>query len=397
MIMHNKILLASILSLFVCAVLNAFDYGAELSNAGGYNYSGSASWYTDQKETLWVSIPLDSANRNSLAIEASAYAAKPVGATALTFFADIDLFRFSLLPLSSGNTIISLDAGRIPVSDTTGLILNQSVDGAELHGSFRFGNIDFLAGYTGLQNVRKNTTLMTDDDYADANTTKVYATGASRVVGKCTIQIPQLIGNTDLIVEGVGQYDLRRYLQSSYTSVVDTAYGTLQLSGPVQNNLFYSLSGTWQSGVLRSSGTYSENSLIAALRFDFFPVARHQIFAQASFSPSGNSFFSTFLPVTYQRAGILYADTAGYANLLRIAGGWYFSPLEKLNIDAGGKVFVHMQEETPGAGLYDSTEISAGATAMVTNDLKLRLDSVFLIPAKTAIQSQVSLKVIFDL
>ena len=86
--------------------------------------------------------------------------------------------------------------GRIPVSDITGAHLQPArLTGTEFHIAFPFGNLEFSACYTGLMNVRRSTgTFMSGDDYDDANTEAVYAFGASRLVGKVTVQFAQLFG-----------------------------------------------------------------------------------------------------------------------------------------------------------------------------------------------------------
>ena len=167
----------ALLFLSLAGLAAAFDYGFELSNLGGVKNTGTRDWYTDHKFTGWLQIPFDNDNTNSLALEGSLYAAKPANESKLTCFADIDLLRFKLHPVSSPGFKLAFDAGRIPVSDVTGLILNQTVDGAEFHGTFKFGNVDALAAYTGLLNAQKEGALMTTDDFADANTDKLYAFG----------------------------------------------------------------------------------------------------------------------------------------------------------------------------------------------------------------------------
>ncbi len=389
----TKLCVFTALLVLATASLGAFDYGLELSNTGGVNYLTKATYYTDHKGTLWLTIPFDSSNSNSLSIEGSAYAAKPSSTDTFAVFADLDLFRLSLVPYKSAKTKISVDAGRIPASDVTGFILNQSVDGAEFHGAFPFGNIDFLAGYTGLLNVRKGGALMTPSDSADAKTTDIYVFGSKHVIGKFTIQLPQLIGTTDLIVEAVGQYDLRAKTDS--TETVHTVYGTVSASGPVTNILYYSLDGTFQAGVLDSDKTYSETSAIASIRFDLFPAPGNQLFAQFIYSPGNDSLFTGFLPITFQGAGTLY--TAGYANLMRASAGYYFNPLPMLNFDIAGKVFMHPKKTDTGIGLYDCTEVTAGITVKATSDLRFRFDSALQIPNSGDNQYQASLKAILDI
>jgi hypothetical protein len=392
---RTKLLTATILTLACAAATFAIDYGLELSNKGGIQNRGTFDWSTDHKETLWFTLPFDTSNTNSLALEGSAYAAKKPGSTGFTFYADLDLLRISLVPVSQKGLRLSADLGRINTSDVTGFVLGQKIDGLEFHSSLPFGNIDFMAGYTGLLNARKGFNLMTKDDALDYDTSSVYSLGASRAVGKFSFQIPQFIGSTDVVLEGVGQYDLRNIVRSSYMQLLNTAYGTVSFNGPLLNNLYYSLSGTYQTGTLKEAKESSENALLASFRLDMFPVDGNHLFAQFVYTPKRSSFFSDFLPITYQSAGSMYPY--GYGNLMKASAGWYFNPAKSVNFDIGGNVFFNSSEVKAGAGLYNSTEVSGGATFKLTNDLRFRLDSLFYFPNSAAMEYQGGVKMILEL
>lgn len=391
-----KKILTAFLLLSLSGIVAAFDTGLEMSNTGGWKNTGTGDWFTDHKLTGWMQIPFDNSNTNSLSIEGSVYASKPANEDSLSFFINLDLFRFSLLPVSAPGIKIALDAGRIPASDAAGFIINQTVDGAEMHGTFSFGNIDFLAGYTGLLNVRKDGTFMSSDDYADGDTESFYALGSSRVVGKVTLQFPGLIGNTDAIIEGSGQYDIRRFLESDPDQVVDTAYGTLLLTGTVVDSFFCTVSGTYQTGVLEdATDSYSENSILASIRFDYYPAASNQLFAQFIYSPPEGDFFTGFLPISFQSAGTLF--TSGYSNLMRASAGWNFNPARYINFDLGGKAFLYSEVPDDKDSMYQGAEITGGSTIRATSDLRFRLDGAFFLPYEEDLQYQASLKAIFDL
>lgn len=373
------------------------DWGLELSNEGGIQDAGEFSLMTDHKETFWMTFPFNRKNTANLAIEGSLYASLPAGSEDLTYFADLDLFRFSASPVNKQGFKFSFDAGRIPMSDATGFILNQKIDGMELRFSFPFGNIDFSSGYTGLLNARSSKSVITADDGIDAVSDDIYAFGSKRVIGKVIIQIPQAIGNIDFVAEGVGQYDLRRFFTSSWQEIIDTAYGTISLSGPMMNKMYYSLTGTYQTGIqeLADDGQASENSLLAAARLDLFPAKGNQLFAQFIYSPAPNDFFSGYIPITVQTAGNLFAG--GYANLMRASAGWNFNPVKSFNLDFGGKVFMNSGETATQSGTYNATEITGGATIKATSDLRFRFDSSVLLPNSQDLQYETSLKAILEL
>jgi hypothetical protein len=391
----RKTFLILSLAVFAAGFACAMDYGFELSNKAGYSNSSGNDWFTDHKETLWLAIPFTNNNDNSLSIEGSFYASKPEGSNEYRFFADLDLFRLSLLPVSSGKIKIGMDIGRISVSDISTFVLNQAVDGTEMHFSLPFGNIDLLAGYTGLQNVRTGGALMTEDDQSEAGTNDLWAQGSQRVIGKLTFQFPQLVDGIDILFEGVGQYDLRRYLENDPTSTLDTVYGTLCLNGPITNTLFYNLSGTYQGGQLEIDEKGSVNSVLASIRFDLFPAEGDQMYLQVVYVPDRSSFFDNFRPISFQTAGTLY--TAGYTNLTIGSVGWNFNPSTAFNFDILAKTFLLSDSIAGFSGFYQGTEISGGATIKATSDLRFRLDGDIWMPEGENLQYKTSLKAIFAL
>ncbi len=392
----RKNLLACVFTLLAAAVFS-FDFGIDLSNLAGGQYQGEWAWYTDHKSTAWVTVPFDASGNTQLSVEGSLYAAKPAASDAYTWFADLDLFRLKFTPVDGQTAKVSMSVGRIPQSDVTGFVLAQNIDGVELHGVFGFGNLDFAAGYTGLLNTRKGGALMTDDDQADMteNADEPYGLGSKRVIGKLTLQIPQAIGSMDVLLEGTGEYDLRRYLESDYNSLADMVYGTVSLSTPLNPVAFGTLTGTWQSGIKESDGSKgSSNSLLASARVDLYPSSKNQLFGQFLFSPRQSDFFDVFSPISFQSLGTLYSRN--FQNLMRASAGWNFNPTAVFNLDFGGKVFMVAQTDDAYPDFYNGSELNAGATLKATSDLKFRLDSYFWVPSEGDFEMQASLKAVFS-
>ncbi|HKL85749.1 MAG TPA: hypothetical protein VJ861_05405, partial [Treponemataceae bacterium] len=389
-----KLISVCALLLLFSQVSYSFDYGFELSNAGGIKKIDELTFNTDHKETVWISLPLNEENTSKIAMEGSIYASLT---DKFRYFATLDLLRFSATPVDSTGLKLSIDAGRIPVSDSTGFVINHVIDGTEFHFSFPFGNIDFSTGYTGLLNARSSSILMSIDDSQDAQTEKIYDLGSKRLIGKVVVQIPQAFGNVDFIAEGIGQYDMRRHLGNDWQELIDTAYGTMALSGPVLNNLYYSLSGTYQTGVqeLSNKTKSSENSFLASARLDLFPSKGNQLFAQFVYTPSKNDFFSNYIPISTVSPGTLFPS--GFTNLMRASAGWYFNPISNFNFDFGGNVFLNSGDNGTSSEIYNSSEISGGATFKATSDLRFRLDSSIFLPNSENLQYQASLRAIFEL
>jgi len=387
--------LATLLLIFAAAALSATDFGLELRNTGGIVKTNDTEFYTNHKATLWATVPFNNANSHSLAVEGSFYASKPAGVDEFDYYVDIDLFRMSFTVQQDEKGKILVDAGRFPVSDTTGILLSQAIDGVEVQGIRSFGNFSFLVGYTGLLNARQEKNLMTTDDIQDILTDDIYAFGAKRAVAKASLLFPELFAGADLVVEALGQYDLREQIDSDAVETVHTGYGTVAVTGPFTPVVFYSLSGTFQTGILDSDDTYSEHAILGVARLDAFPAPGTNVYAEFLYTTGEDDFFSHLLPITFQSAGTLYS--AGYANLMRASGGMFYTPMDVLNVNLGASLFMYSKETDGADGLYNATEVNAGASFMATTDLRLRFDGTLLFPKDEDMMYQAELTVVFNL
>ncbi len=395
--MKKTLLFALFLTILLITQAVAFDLGMELNNTVGTKSADDFGLYYDHKATLWVSAPFNNDGTSRLDIEGSILATKPILANEYSLVINLDLLRLSFQLANDSAKSITMDIGRIPVSDTSSLYLDSKADGVQFFGIFGFGNLELFAGYTGLLNVRSGALLMTNDDRAESVTEELYAFGSSRIIGKAAIQIPELLGSSDFIAEATGQFDLRTMLQDNYEQSIHTIFLTLGLNGPLGlKNLFYSLNTVIENGILEDEGTsYSVLSGIATARLDFFPGSINHVYTELLYSPPNNAIFSEFIPVTYKPAGTLYGN--GYGNLFRISAGWNINPTRSFNLSTGLKVFINQEELIDNDGLYNATEVSLGATVSATSDLRFQLGTDLLFPNNDDMKYQVALKAILDL
>ncbi len=372
----------------------AIDYGAELKNVAGYQNVVEGDWYTEHRASIWATVPFGSDNKNSFAFEGSFNAEKPFLSDEFTFYANVDLFRFTIEPFESETSRVAIDLGRFPVTDLTGIIINQTIDGAEFRGSFEFGNLAVFAGYTGFLNARETGAAMSADDYADMSSDAIYALGAKRGVAKATVHFPEFFGPMDFFIEGLGQFDMRDIFDSA-SETVHTAYGTVMVSGPVTESVFLTATGTFQTGIKETTQTYSENAATASLRVDVFPLPKNSFFGSFLYTTAEGDVLTTFLPITEQTPGVLYGS--GYTNVIKASAGWYYNPFKYLNFDLIGNIFFQSGEVPLQDGLYRATEINAGATFKAASDLNLRFSGTVLIPSEMDTQYQAEITAIFGL
>jgi len=369
----------------------AVDFGAELSNEGGVRKGEETDFLAEHSLALWLTTPIGSGG-TTLSVEGRAVAEKEATADEYELWADVNLFRFSM----ALNARFGLDAGRMPMNDVTGLVLAQPMDGAELHGTFEFGNLDASVGYTGFLNVRAVDVLMTADDAADDAEDGVYALGAKRLVAKVSALFPELFGSVDLAVEGIGQYDLRGVIGEDGTQTAHTGYVTASLSGELTDGLFWRVSATAEMGVLDDgTDTYSITSGVAVARLDYYRGAKLHVSADCLYSPGNDSTFTEFVPISFRSAGNLYEP--GYGNLIRPSLSAVYAFADTLNVDASCAAFLHPKKVAGADGMYSATEISIGATALVFSDLRFRLSTDLLLPSGEDVIVQASLTAIVDL
>jgi hypothetical protein len=190
---RNTALIATILGLACAAATSAIDYGFEFSNKGGIQNSGPLDWATDHKETLWLSIPFDGANANSLALEEALTPEKrrgqrPFRSMRTSTFCAFRSFPFLRVASSFRPTLAASTHRTSPVlfSDRKSTVWNCT-------GVCPSATSIFLVGYTGLLNARKGFNLMTIDDASEYDTKDPYALGAVGL-SETFLPVPQLIG-----------------------------------------------------------------------------------------------------------------------------------------------------------------------------------------------------------
>jgi len=208
-----------------------------------------------------VAVPLDTKGG---AFVASAHAWVGYPSTAA---ADFDTLNFRLVFLDPGLDVKKLTwtLGRYMLTEPTGLIVNQPVDGSQ--ADFRFGayDIKLSAGYTYL--VQRSTTTMVlsvaDQESEDLLT-------SPRFFGSIESNIDLPAGHT-LSLNALAQQDLtsKGKLIDTWSTTpvndeggkVDTEYLTAKAEGPLPltDRLFYSVFATFEAGSTLSLLTDSSN------------------------------------------------------------------------------------------------------------------------------------------
>ena len=218
---------------------------------------------------------------------------------------DIPLFKFSF-NLNLGNTKSTLNLGRFVVADTTGYILNQTVDG--MFARFISDKTDFslFAGYTGLLNAL-NVSYFDCPYIVEGN---LYALSPSYVITSVNAKFN--VFNTQFInTEFVASIDINKL---DYHKM----FTTLSFNGSLSKKFYYILQSTLGMS-LKSDG--SEDLAISNLsKIDltsYFDLLNSSLTLYGVYASSESESLGSFKPITQMQTSL---------------SGKYFSSLVKAGL-----------------------------------------------------------------
>ncbi len=174
-----------------------------------------------------------------------------------TAAADFDTLNFHWVYQNLGLDVKKLKwtLGRYMLTDTTGLIVNQPMDGSSLDFDMGAYNLKFAAGYTGLV-MRSTTTLVLSK--ADQESEDLLA--SPRLFG--SLEASTVFSGHTLTFSALAQQDQTSpskfgkegalVTNPDTSGRVDTQYLTLKADGPLADKLFYTVFATYESGTVLS-------------------------------------------------------------------------------------------------------------------------------------------------
>lgn len=290
----------------------SFTFGGNLTtNSMLTIYEDKSSFFENSENlSIWLKFPLNKTYTSFFACEGfydfSLKAAEGqevvIGNTL-----DIPLFKFTF-NFGSEKTKSTLNLGRFGITDTTGFVLNQTIDG--IFARFISEKTDFslFAGYTGLLNAL-NSNFFDCPYIAEGN---LYALSPSYFISSVSAKFN--VFNTQFInTEFVASVDFNKL---DYHKM----YATLSLNGAISQKLYYILQSTLGMS-LKSDGTedlrianLSKIDITSYFNFLSSSLTLHGVYASAA-SESLDAFKpiteiqSTFSGKYYSsllKAGLLY-------------------------------------------------------------------------------------------
>src|SRR5271157_2388381 len=229
------------------------DYGVTLDSSTFLN-SGviDSTYYSQYRAAVWGELFQAKDNGGSLDLTAQGsyrYTAEN------SYIVDLDLFRFTGLfsgALGAG-TAVELKAGRLNFSDSTKLILDQTLDGVQVNLLFSGFQVRFAGAYSGFILNSSSNVRISADDLSEVNDSSVYF-GPKRLIGQASI------GSDAFALQALAQFDLRG---SAASEIINTQYlgiaGVPRLTPELY--LDYHLTASYGQSTLAAKNT----NLISAL------------------------------------------------------------------------------------------------------------------------------------
>ncbi|NNM67476.1 MAG: hypothetical protein HKM06_05665 [Spirochaetales bacterium] len=329
-------------TIFVPA-LSALDYGGTMENETAAIQQPFTEFTQYNKFLFWVDTDLGKHLKFRSAASVSLSTFTP------HVYADFDSLtlsgEFSHVP--GGATLFTFQLGRFAYSDPSRRVFSQDLDGIQFAFTYPLAQLEMTLGYTGLINKLYADPIMSKYDYSDyEDNSKIFA--SPRVLTALNLKFPELFARQTPELSVLIQTDMRPYFQNVVQpgdssappgggGRVDTQYYGLGISGPLVENLFYSLYGylgagqmlTYQAvdpSVSTTGMAYEYNPILgsmidANLHYfipQFFHTAVSGQFLWASGDSSQNTYyegntsgtFTSFLPVDGETLGLAFTPQA---------------------------------------------------------------------------------------
>lgn len=305
--------------------------------------------------------------------------------------------------------------GRFRVSDPGGFILNSPADGFRLFFPGTRLPVMVGVGFTGLVFIDSSEISMTPaDEYETLDEDAVLA--APRLIQYVSGRYTDLPGGTSLSFSLIGQEDLRTddfiedYVPGS--GQLHTQYARLGVEGRITPDLFYSVSGTLQTGQYLIPDPSENYNYLAGMGhgslkyypdYDMSPVLSLEVLCSSGDSWSHRSgwmgdvgddtdMLHRFTGVTKSTKGLVYAAQAG--NLLYADLSTSLKPLETVQLILSSITFFRVVDgpvsdtsisETSGNDLYLGEEIDFTVNWRPYSDLGFALNSGVFLPNSSVI------------
>jgi hypothetical protein len=371
----RTIVLAAALLVFFAGALSAFDWGGTLDNRSTLDYQKTTDLLQQNRLALWLEAGLGKSL--TLTVQGSytfSLETQESASSIVEHILDIDLLRLEGHYPSSGSrkSLLAFTAGRFPLAEFTGLVLDDTVDGVQVRFSNALLNASLAIAFTGLELAPVSTVSMSWADENDrtqvpAEPGLVTLLAPPRLVELLQVEFPELIGRNDLRVALLAQQDLRSQsglIQKGDTLFVTGRGGRLSseflgagVGGPLAAGLYYDFLAWLSVGRTLSyiGGAYDYAWLVSGLvgaglryyreewlnfqhRLGLLLATGDSDYTKSYFEGNTDGLATAFVSVTSTDLGLVFSPRLG--NLAVAQAAWSIKPAEILQIELTGWVFL---------------------------------------------------------
>ncbi len=381
-----KKIATSVLAVFssmLCAYAYNVDYGGELTT--GLEASSPWEHYKNlivtEDLTGWLFVPISIEKEASVTAQATVQGVmrNVVGYKPdFDFNANLDLLNFHYNSYDGGSSYWTFNGGRFNFTDTTGLICNQTSDGAQFSYYSNKVNVSLYAGYTGLLN--RQYTLMINSEGAnywqqclekeeDNRFYKYLNPWADPyLISSLKASFPYLFANQTLSLEASMYLGINGPSDFS-TNNYNRYYFTTGLSGPLfLNGLNYNLTTTLFTTKFNGMGNMTQGNI------SWFAGWKDIVFSLTGVYASGeddgiSESLDTFVGFTSKSISYARYTTEHSAHT---KGGFSFSakPVKTFFVRFGmDRVFANNK----GSFKYEGWQWYANCELQCTTDFKLSI------------------------
>ncbi|MCQ2248074.1 MAG: hypothetical protein MJZ50_03600 [Treponema sp.] len=276
---------------------------------------------------------------------------------------DCTLFQlFSSTRLNQTDTL-QFTAGRAFTSDLSGLVFAQPSDGVLVKYANPRIDCTVYGGYSGLQN-SKNVSILTSKGvvWAPEDEKDLYDFAAPYANGSLCLSFPYLFLNQTISIEGMGVWNVSGPADLSDDD--KRIYGTLLLTGPLSNVLFYTASATMQTE------DFGDKSLLGQLGLNaFLPWKNSTINLKGIYASGDKSGLKPFVGFTKQTACGSRSEPV-LSGVAKFGGSASILPVDLIYLSAGVDAVYKLGEDSTE---YYGTQVTGGIKFNFASDFDMNL------------------------
>ncbi|RKX87494.1 MAG: hypothetical protein DRP58_02675 [Spirochaetes bacterium] len=401
---------------FISTSLFSLDWGGNLEDSSIAYISDSTNIYHDDTLSLWLATDLWD-NADVFVRGSYTYT------TDKLWFFDLDRLELNIDESPS----INVSLGRLAVSDLSGILFNQKLDGISLILNSYDSIISATAGYTGSLFKESSNVTMSIADKSDMSDDSVLF-ASPRIITGINMLFPESFKNQDIKISFWQEKDLRKSnLMSEGPSAptglggnIDILYFGIGSSGKIIPSLFYDTFSYLGMGKTLSyiSSSYTYKNILsylgyAGLRYYIPEALNSQIsfkFLYTSGDSDHNSSFlegntsgqsTLFIPISKTSVALIFSPSLG--NIFFTQLGYSFKPFFKSQSSLLKKIQLELMDinffrSTTGQisesginpasnSLYLGTEIDGTVNFRPYSDLGVSFSTGIFIPSSGGVNA----------